>query len=144
MKTRKWTTRIFFHLLDVAMVNAYLLYQRLHKNTDQSNLNIDLPSFRSEVAESLCQTAFKRPVGRPAALEPPPPQPQKQQKTYIPSPDVRFDNVSHWCIFLDRSGKKTCKMPGCTSETQAFCTKCKLNLCNSTNKKCFFTFHDRK
>jgi len=27
LMTRKWTSKVFFHLLDVAMVNAYILYQ---------------------------------------------------------------------------------------------------------------------
>ncbi|KAM8718230.1 hypothetical protein ACLKA7_000932 [Drosophila subpalustris] len=29
MKARKWTNRIFFHLLDMAMVKAHVLYYRL-------------------------------------------------------------------------------------------------------------------
>lgn len=28
MKTSKWTSRVFYHLIDVAMVNAYILYHR--------------------------------------------------------------------------------------------------------------------
>lgn len=46
MKTKKWTNRIFYHMLDVLMVNAYILHQRLHK-TDRRTHNIDLPSLPS-------------------------------------------------------------------------------------------------
>lgn len=64
MKTRKWTNRIFYHLIDVAMVNAYILYHRLHSEKEK----IELPVFRSEVAESLCMAAVapvKRSLDRP-------------------------------------------------------------------------------
>lgn len=99
MKTRKWTTRIFFHLLDVAMVNAYLLYHRLHQDTD-----IELPDFRTEVAEYLCLASVPvRKRGRPASATPPP---SKMKKAYVPQNDIRYDQVAHWCSFLDRSGKK--------------------------------------
>lgn len=138
MKTRKWTNRIFFHLLDVAMVNAYILYHRSNKE-----VTIELPNFRSEVAETLCiiSTDSKKPRGRPVSSPIPPP--SKSKKSYFPTSEVRYDNVGHWCIFQDRNGKKTCKQPGCKSETQAYCTKCKINLCNSTSKSCFMTFHQR-
>lgn len=143
MKTRKWTNRIFFHLLDMALVNAYILYQRLYK-LDRRTHNIELPNFRSEVAESLCQTEFKRPVGRPRTpVEPDTPSP-KRFKSYLPNAERRYDSMDHWCTCLDRSGKKKCKLPGCKSETQSFCTKCEVNLCNSPVKSCFRTFHQRQ
>ncbi|XP_055918622.1 piggyBac transposable element-derived protein 4-like [Eupeodes corollae] len=111
MKTRKWTNRIFFHLLDVAMVNAYILYHRSNKE-----VTIELPNFRSEVAETLCiiSTDSKKPRGRPVSSPIPPP--SKSKKSYFPTSEVRYDNVGHWCIFQDRNGKKTCKQPGCKSE----------------------------
>lgn len=137
IKTRKWTNRVFFHIMDTAMVNAYVLFHRLHKG----DKGIQLPKFRTEVAESLCAVGTnseKRQAGRPMTT----PQP-KPKKCYIPPDDVRYDNIGHWCIFTDRTGKKICKLPGCKSEAQSYCTKCKLNLCNSTSKSCFIKFHVR-
>lgn len=136
MKTNKWTNRLFFDLLDVAMVNAYILYHRLpHPDL------IELPIFRTEIAEAMCTIGPKKTMGRPSTSQM---SPRANQKMYGPSADVRYDNESHWCAFRDRSGKKTCKLPGCTSETQAYCTECNLNLCNSPSKSCFLTFHQRK
>lgn len=133
MKTNKWTNRLFFHLLDVAMVNAYILYHRLQRPD-----LIELPIFRSQVAEAMCKIGPKKPKGRcPSQIAP------RAKQMYGPSADVRYDNESHWCAFHDRIGKKTCKLPGCKSETQAYCTKCMVNLCNSANKSCFITFHQR-
>lgn len=132
MKTSKWTNRIFHHLIDVSLVNAYLLYRRM-----RSDDKMNLPTFRSKVAEALCFFATRR-VGRPATTQP---IPKKATKTRIPVDDVRFDGFNHMCKFLDRSGKKMCKNPGCKSETQSICTKCNLNLCNSSTKNCFIDFH---
>lgn len=49
-KTKKWTNRIFYHMLDVAMVNSYILFHRLHPNY----IKKPLPDYRVEVAELLC------------------------------------------------------------------------------------------
>lgn len=138
MKTRKWTNRLFHHLIDVSIVNAYILYRRVR--TDD---HMDLPSFRSSIAEALCffASGSKRRVGRPAKDNTPIPIPKKTTKPKIPVDDVRYDGFNHMCIFVDRAGKKQCKYKGCESDTQAYCTKCKLNLCNNTKKDCFIKFH---
>ncbi|OWR52641.1 hypothetical protein KGM_202606 [Danaus plexippus plexippus] len=141
MKTRKWTNRIFYHMVDVAMVNAYILYHRLHPHADK----IELPTFRTQVAESLCVCGtipVKRSVGRPSNTTPPPKIPTAK-RAYLPTDDIRYDQIGHWCVFRDRSGKKQCKYPKCKSETQAYCTKCNLSLCSSTTKTCFYDFHNK-
>ena len=62
MKTRKWTNRLFHHLIDVSTVNAHILYKRV-KNDN----GMDLASFRSMIGKALCYFALgaKRRVGRP-------------------------------------------------------------------------------
>lgn len=142
MKTRKWTNRIFYHLIDVAMVNAYILYHRIQAGRPK----IELPIFRTQVAEALSLCGIvpqKRPVGRPSSTSKNE-RPKAAKRAYHPTDDVRYDQVGHWCVFRDRTGKKQCKFPKCTSETQAFCVKCNLSLCNSANKSCFYDFHNKK
>lgn len=141
MKTRKWTNKLFFHMLDMAMVNAYILYNRLHPGDKK-----ELQNFRIEVAESMCLIDQCKKKGRPLSSTTTAENGRQMAgtKTYIPTAEVQFDGIDHWCIFLDRSGKKTCKFFGCKSETQAFCTKCKVNLCNSTSKSCFYEYHQRQ
>nr|XP_047141258.1 piggyBac transposable element-derived protein 1-like [Hydra vulgaris] len=67
MKTVKWTSRFFYHKLDLAMINAYLLHKRI--NRQNKACNIQLPQFRKEVAVMLCRFQTdepqKRSVGRP-------------------------------------------------------------------------------
>lgn len=106
VKTWKWTIRIFYHILDVAMVNAYVLYHRVHAKE-----RIELPVFRSMVAESLCcRTSLKRSVGRPRSDTPP--QSKKPKRSYTPQDDLRYDRIDHWCIFRDRTGKNNAKIQG--------------------------------
>lgn len=137
MKTRKWTNRLFHHLLDVATVNAYVLYSRVRVGD-----KLELPKFRSQIAEALCFYASgARRVGRPVKNPEQLPIPKKNTKTKMPIDDIRYDGFQHMCRFTDRSGRKTCKLKGCTSETQAYCTKCKVNLCNNPSKDCFNIFH---
>lgn len=137
MKTRKWTNRLFHHLIDVATVNAYILYSRVRVDE-----KIDLPTFRSKIAEALCFYASGvRRVGRPVKNPEEIPIPKKNTRTRMPVEDIRYDGFNHMCKFTDRSGRKTCKLQGCRSETQAYCTKCKLHLCNSPSKDCFNIFH---
>ena len=56
MKTKKWTLRLFYHFVDMATVNAYLLYRRIHSK-DSSHLK--LPDFSQEVADVLCRITKK-------------------------------------------------------------------------------------
>lgn len=143
LKTKSASLRIFYHLIDMAMVNSYLLHRRIHGKI------FELPEFREEVAEVLChfqQPIEKKSVGRPSLNA----QDAKAKigtsggkKTYVPPPDVRYDGVGHMADFLDRTGKRMCKFPGCKSETQVICLKCDLNLCLSATRKCFHTFHTK-
>lgn len=99
--------------------------------------NVELLPFHLEAADPLHLTHWQRSL--------PSLNPQKRwQRQHNYELDLRFDNIDHWCIFLNRTGKRTCKLPGCKSDTQAYCMKCKLNLCNSRVKSCFLTFHKRQ
>ena len=140
LKTCKWTLRLFYHFIDMAMVNAYLLHKRIHKETPS------LPVFRAQVAAVLCvNESIKKHPGRPtsASKQKEMPSVNPNKRTYIPEPDIRFDGLNHMPDILDRSGKRMCKNKGCKSETQFFCTKCNLNLCLSATKKCFQEFHTK-
>lgn len=100
----------------------YILYHRLHPQ----KAKVELPNFRTEVAESRCKSRMalqKRSAGRPSSASPRA-SPKLTKRTYLPTEDVRYDQIGHWCRFRDRSGKKQCKFPKWKSETQAYCVKC--------------------
>lgn len=132
MKTHSASKRLFFHFIDMAVVNAYLLYRRFHgKNS------LNLPDFREEVAEALCYAGVK---GRPRAAMKVISGPKR---SYDPVSDIRFDKKEHTPDMLDRTMKKTCKYNGCLSSTQIICKKCNVNLCLRTTRKCFHLYHEK-
>lgn len=70
VKTNKYTNRLMYHMVDLALVNAYVLFKRLHK-TDPKSEMYQLPNFRTEVAKVLC--TYKAPAeprlpGRPRII----------------------------------------------------------------------------
>lgn len=133
-KTNSASRRLFNHFIDMSVVNAYLLFRRVHGN------KYNLPDFRESIAEALCP---KRNVslGRPKN--------QRQNnlgrrnRTYHPVSDIRFDNQGHTADIMDRKGKRTCKWEGCNSQTQIYCMKCNVNLCLTPERKCFHLYHTK-
>lgn len=49
MRSKKWHFKLFYHLVDVAAVNAWLLYRRALGEATE----LRLASFRAEVSETL-------------------------------------------------------------------------------------------
>lgn len=147
MRTKKWYMRLFYHLLDMTIVNSWLLHKRIiaqkNNNLDLTQKHISLSDFREELGISLCvsgqQITPKR--GHPAStlesvIEI---RRNKPNAAVQPPKNVRLDQVSHWST--DTNKQSRCKMPGCSSYTWQKCTKCNLPLCVGKGKKCFFKYH---
>lgn len=143
MKSRKWTTRMFYHLLDMTCVNAWILYKRINNDsTDVKNLR--LIDFKLEVADSLFgyKSTSKEvtPRGRPN-LETEIQNKRRKPNSQTPPPkDVRLDGTQHWTV-VNKKGR--CKLPGCTGQTKMFCSKCEVNLCLTVDRNCFYKYHNQ-
>lgn len=63
IRTKKWYMKCFYHLLDMTLVNSWLIYKKLpgHKLT--------LAKFKEEVSVSLCHQYKKPTRGRRSSLE---------------------------------------------------------------------------
>jgi len=55
MRSRKWYMRLFHHLLDVTIVNSWLLHKRIQKQKSDNNNILPLMAFREQLALSLCK-----------------------------------------------------------------------------------------
>lgn len=141
MRTKKWYMRLWYHLIDVTVVNAWLLYRRVEMS--KGNIpKITLFDFRSEVAFSLTKTnALATPKrGRPSLMV----ETQIAAKrirphtSKLPSIDVRKDSLDHWPDFKET--RQRCKMPGCGKLTSCTCTKCDNYFCYGVNRNCFILF----
>ena len=142
VKSRKWYIRIFYHLLDLTLVNSWLLYKRV-LSTKSPNLKLrNQAEFRAEVTRNLCYVGMvttKR--GRPSSsLENDIEDKRKRGPTkLVPPTEVRTDQMGHWPIH--QKAKMSCKYLKCKGFTHNRCEKCGMDLCFNKNNNCFKTFH---
>jgi len=138
-KTKRWYLKVLFHCVDIAKVNAWLLYRR---HCDQRNVpkkfQMSLLKFTTSIASGLTSTNTirSRPIGRPVRSST-----DETKKRKLPTQvvnDVRYDNISHWPEFRENKNKcRYCK----TGTGRVYCRKCNLCLCLSNARNCFYEFH---
>ena len=94
IKSKKWYRRIFFHLIDMVIINAWILWHK-YKNAD-----VHLVDFKLAIANLLANagkdpSAVRRrgrlPIGTNNVRKPGP-------KVSKPHSAIRFDSVSHWPV----------------------------------------------
>lgn len=148
---KRYYLRIIFHLIDVAIVNAWLLYRK--DCNLRGTKHKSLIDFRADIGNALLQknvcTLFRKsgrptstessPVGSPTLLT----AMQNKKKITMPTPvdDVRYDSYGHFPTHLDPKQRcRQCK----TSYSRLGCVKCKVALCFTNTKNCFVEFHVKK
>lgn len=151
-RSRKWYFRIFYHLLDLTVINSWLLYRRVavQKNKGSSSSIqfqlMKLSHFRIELAKTLCQ------IGKPVAVKRGRPSTSELQQQYyakkkrgptapIPTTDVRLDHTSHFPKWNET--RQRCKLPSCSLRSFITCTKCGVHLCLNKGQNCFLEFHSK-
>lgn len=142
MRSKKWYFRIFYHLVDLAVINSWLLSKRVNEQIGSTGVEMKLSQFRLDLAESLCSygpsNSTKR--GRPPNGEKePPPKKVKSISTRNPPVTVRCDKIDHWPEHIEN--KQRCKMSSCKGFTRIKCTKCDVPLCLNKNNNCFQNYH---
>jgi len=110
MKTRKYYMRMFYHIVDMAIVNCWILFKR--KNP---LIEITLPEFRKELAYCLLNIDKKiwSGRGRPPITTPP-----KKARRIVPPVDLRQEG-NHIAKFSEKRGK--CKNADCKGITFIEC-----------------------
>ena len=153
IKTKRWYIKIFWHCVDIAKVNAWLLYRR---HCDDHGIpkkrQMSLVKFITEIAEVLLSANKVAPAssagkpGRPLkrkSLEAANETQNKGRKPKMPQPneDLRFDQLGHWPEpERDRRGRcRHCK----TGYSQVYCCKCGVCLCLRNGSNCFKDYHSR-
>ncbi|KAJ8926268.1 hypothetical protein NQ314_021389 [Rhamnusium bicolor] len=146
IKSKKWYIRLFYHLLDMTVSNAWMLYRRISavKRGTISMPEMSLFEFKQEVAVCLCQVGQSIGVkrGRPSQTSVEEMIATKKRNgptQHVPPSDVRLDQVSHWPIWSTRN---RCKFPKCTGYSQVSCDKCGVTLCFNKTNNCFRKFHN--
>lgn len=139
MKSRKWYIRIFYHLIDITVVNSWILYKKVCLVREETPMS--LCDFRINLGESLCKSgiSLQKTRGRPSS-SPSLEIKRKYINSHIPSFDVRKDEISHWPAYMDK--RLRCKLPNCNGYTFTKCEKCNTALCFNKAKNCFKNFHN--
>ncbi|KAF2890721.1 hypothetical protein ILUMI_15452, partial [Ignelater luminosus] len=118
IKTKKWYQRMFYHLIDIFVVNAWLLYKRVEAYKGESSKVLKLAKFCTDRAMelSLSGISTRKSRGRKPSLEKLL-QTKKQHHpaAYISLEGVRMDHVSHWPVWEER--RLRCKFPKCKGYT---------------------------
>ncbi|XP_039292535.1 piggyBac transposable element-derived protein 3-like [Nilaparvata lugens] len=55
MRSKKWYMRLFYHLLDLCVINSWLLYKQSRALKVSTCKELNLPEFRLQVGETLCK-----------------------------------------------------------------------------------------
>ena len=132
IKSKKYYHRLVFHMIDMALLNSWLLYRRdcdrlLIPYRQQDNFC----TFKSKVSNSLCFTNKNLPKkkGKPS---------NDTEKNFIlkkmkghatqpiPQSDIRHDGIGYLPIYTEK--RFSCKLPGCNGRIGTYCEKCKVNI----------------
>ena len=141
--------KIFFHYIDLTVVNAWLLYQLESKRTHPGEKYMDLYQFKRNISEVWIKNNTSKPVTTNTRGEP-------RRTTTITIPElhhgaarpanavplaVRFDPKWHlpFCFsgYTDRHRCAQCK----NGMTNMFCMKCEVFLCCKFEKSCYLVWH---
>ena len=142
-KTKRWYQKIFWHLIDIAKMNACLLYRRHYQQyEDVAKNQKSLLVFSFETAEALIHSNKVTPCssrGRPPKRRSTEPV-TKGKKATVPLPvhDVRYDKVGH--LPEMQENKNRCRL--CDMICRATCKKCNVYLCLLEYRNCFYDFHN--
>lgn len=137
-RSKKWYTKIFFHILDMVIVNAWRLYQIVFDSKD-----LALYTFKVMVAEQLMKSnQLIRKRGRPGVDSPGTPSGTPKRKirrrNIFPSFSVATDQLSHFAKV--KENRLTCT--NCSEKTKIYCEKCQVHLCLNEKRNCFYDFHN--
>jgi len=106
VRSKKYYMKIIFHLINLSLVNAWLLYRRHCSQMKVSKKTVmSLLTFRVNVAGALLKSAPPPPSakrGRPSLKSLPDENnsstPQRAVPNPVPPASVRFDKYDHWPV----------------------------------------------
>ena len=145
MKTKRWYLKVIIHAVDICKVNAWILYRRFADQLRIPKKNqMNLLTFSSKVAAGLTMESktLERSVGRPRkrrSIDHDTTGPGRRVLTATPANCVRIDATAHWPCYRDKKGRcRFCKK----GIVLTSCMKCQVHLCFTSERNCFYDFHN--
>ncbi|XP_055852309.1 piggyBac transposable element-derived protein 3-like isoform X2 [Episyrphus balteatus] len=160
MRSKKWYKRIFVHMVDMCIVNAWILWR---KNNPEEYMT--LFDFKLAVSDHLCksgkvairreltdQCSDRTPLTYKSRANPEDPNSSKLESPTqpikcklkrarnqeLPLNSVRTDNVGHMPEW--QKNRQKCKI--CEYKTYTRCRKCHVFLCYNDKRNCLTRFHE--
>lgn len=145
IRSRQWYKRIFYHMIDMCIVNSWLLWRR--NNDDMYMALYDFKLVISEHYRKAGKVITKkrgRPSASPTCEEYPAPPRTKARKTpariqVMPLISVRSDRIDHFPIHV--AYRQLCQNK-CEFRSYTKCEKCNVFLCLNEKRNCFKEFHN--
>ena len=95
LKSRRWYMPIFYHLLKVAVTNAWILYRRYcNLNGNDKKSQHSLVSFQNHVASDLINVGRLAMRGHPSTGSSPPPKRRTTGLT-VPAGEACYHQIGH-------------------------------------------------
>lgn len=147
-KSHKWWHRIFFHFLDCAVVNAFIIYRVLQADGYHELEKISSKDFRRRVyLDMLAPALVSKYRGRSSVHSSrsasPSPAFIKHHKPSV-STEVRLQQSKHKPIRGTSRRCANCSTKRKPVRTIYICETCKVPLCIRKGKNCFNDFHNKK
>ena len=137
-KSRRNWLRIFFHFLNVALSNVFVLYSRDHPDDNMRYLH-----FLADIAEELIgrNASVKKKSGRPVNIFGIKKRKNGERKISV-SNEIRLSNVgAHLPTVTSRRRCAYCSTKSNPQRSVIECSTCKVALCISRQRNCFVLFH---
>ncbi|CAG4957184.1 unnamed protein product [Parnassius apollo] len=109
LRSKRWQVRMFHHLLDLSMANAWLLYKRIHKAKGLQEKHLNSADFRLQVATTLCKLSVPSKIKNRRSIEN-----ELQSKRHkgpaqhVPPVAIRQDQTGHWPVWTEKSVALLC------------------------------------
>ncbi|MGL6082107.1 MAG: hypothetical protein ACRC4N_06460, partial [Gammaproteobacteria bacterium] len=125
-KTTKWYKTFFFHFVDIAVVNSFILHKYLCQS--QSKTPLSHKEFRERLLSELAT---------------------QSSTSDAPEPSTSATAAAEQCLpeyfgSDAASGRRVCalcKLAGLKIKTPMYCTKCNVPLCLVPSRNCFSKWH---
>lgn len=119
-KTRKWYRTYFYHFVDIAIVNAFILHRQMACMKNQKPLT--QKQFREHLVEELT-VLVRADVPSSPSFE--------DENRHLPG-NFASDSTK---------GRRRCRV--CSQRTPVFCKTCSAALCFQPKRDCFAVWHDQ-
>jgi hypothetical protein len=127
-RTHKWPKKLFFHLLNVAILNSYILLSSCGGKTF-THTDFRLTLVRDMLAHAMQEGKIRRPIGRLC-------------NTTIKIDRLECMGSKHWpAVSKTRVRCRVCSKRGVTRNVRVKCRKCGVGLC--VVRSCFEEYHTK-